>query len=107
MVAVKNHLPQNHLRCFQKVNPPVDVVAALDILPSEVEKLHSDYLRLEGREIVNRYFNEIKNKRTEFENICIIIKKYYTDDRMKIRFVKLIELDHIIETMKQKKEETD
>lgn len=92
---------------FSESKTPVDVVSALDILPSEVEKLHSDYLRLEGREIVNMYFNEIKNKMDKFENICIIIKKYCTDDAMKIRFIKLIELDHIIETMKQKKKETD
>ena len=75
---------------FSESKSAVDVVAALDILPSEVEKLHSDYLRLEGREIVNMYFNEIKNKMTEFENICIIIKKYCTDDRMKIRFFFLL-----------------
>ena len=100
---------------YSEDKSPVHVVIALDILPSEAENLYSDYLRLEGRETVNIFFNESKNKISDFENICIIIKKYFNDDEMKIRFIEINDLERIktklirenreLELGKQKKSE--
>jgi len=92
---------------FAKGKSPVDVVKALDIPPLDANKLHSEYLRLEDRHTVNLFFNETKEKLPEFTSICHVVKKYCTDDTMKIRFLRIIDLDRIIETMKRKKEQTD
>lgn len=72
---------------FSDDKSPVDVVKALDIPPLVAEKLYSEYLRLEERHIVNLFFDEMRQKWPEFSNICQAVKKYYTNERIKIRFI--------------------
>lgn len=86
---------------------PVDVVKELDIPPEDAEKFYSDYLRLEDRQIVNLFYDEMKDKMPEFSDTCKIIRKYNDDNNMNIRFIKIRDLDHIISKMERKKEQTE
>jgi len=67
--------------------PLVDVVIELDILPSEAEQIHADFVRLEGRGFVNNNFAKVEKDIPGFVKYQTIMKKYDHPEKEKIKLI--------------------
>ncbi|MDQ3083192.1 MAG: hypothetical protein M3Q77_00070 [Thermoproteota archaeon] len=83
----------------------VDVLIELDLPASEVENMYADYLKLDHREIITLYYNEIKDCFPDFLKYYKIVKAINDHQRNKIRSI--IDNDYIISKQERRQHEQD
>jgi len=93
---------------FKDKKSLVDVLIELDLPASEVENIenmYSDYLKLDHREIITLFNNEIKDCFPDFLKYYKIVKTTNDPQRNKIRSI--IDNDYIISKQERRQHELD
>lgn len=93
---------------FKDKKSLVDVLIELDLPASEVENIenmYSDYLKLDHREIITLFHNEIKDCFPDFLKYYKIVKTTNDPQRNKIRSI--IDNDYIISKQERRQHELD
>ncbi|MDF0679364.1 MAG: hypothetical protein P0116_00185 [Candidatus Nitrosocosmicus sp.] len=78
----------------------VDVVIEFDILPSEAEQIHPYFLKLEGRDFVNKNFDQVEKDIPGFVKYHDVMKKYEQPEKHNIKLT----VDNIFVLEQQKDE---
>ena len=59
----------------------------MDILPSEAEQIHADFVRLEGRDFVNNNFTQVEKGIPGFVKYHDAMKKYDHPEKHNIKLI--------------------
>jgi len=84
---------------FKENKPLVDVVTELDILPSEAEQIHADFVRLEGRDFVNNNFTQVEKGIPGFVKYHDAMKKYDHPEKHNIKLI--VDNNFVLEKQKE------
>ena len=84
---------------FNENKPLVDVVIELDILPSEDEQIHADFVRLEGRDFVNNNFTQVEKDIPGFAKYHDVMKKYDHPEKHNIKLI--VDNNFVLEKQKE------
>lgn len=104
----KNSRPEksNTAKAFQlflENKTLTEVTMELDIPPTEVESMYTDYLRLENRNTVTVYFEKIKHHMPDFVKYFDIMKKQEHPEKHKIKAI--IDNDYVLSKQKERNRE--
>ena len=71
----------------------------MDILPSEAEQIHADFVRLEGRDFVNNNFAQVEKDIPGFVKYHNVMKKYDHPEKHKIKLI--VDNNFVLEKQKE------
>ena len=71
----------------------------MDILPSEAEQIHADFVRLEGRDFVNNNFTQVEKGIPGFVKYHDAMKKYDHPEKHNIKLI--VDNNFVLEKQKE------